>query len=190
MIELGEAPPGAALEAAVPALRADLRLDGEAADGELGRCLRAAAGLCEAFTGLAVLEREVVEVVAPSGRWTRLGLAPVRAITGVATANGAALSAGDYGIDIGADGTGLVRGPGRVRVTYRAGLSADWAGVPEALALGMVRLAGHLWTHRDGTGGKPPAAVAALWSPWRRVGLGARDSVSRLRSTRAEVGHG
>ena len=64
-----------------------------------------------------------------------------------------------------------VRAAGAVRVTYRAGLAADWARVPEPLALGLVRLAGHLWTVRDGDAA-PPAAVAALWSPWRRMRLG------------------
>jgi len=173
MIETGDACPHAALGDALPALRADLRLDGDVADGELERCLRAAAGLCEAFTGLALIEREVVERLGCDGRWSALTRRPVGAITGVTAADGAALGTGDYGMDIGADGTGLVRGPGMLRVTYRAGLGADWASVPEALALGVVRLAGHLWTHRDGTEGKPPAAVAALWAPWRQLTLAA-----------------
>lgn len=171
MIELGEAPPGAALDAAVPALRADLRLDGEAADGELGRVLRAAAAFCEAYTGTALIEREVVERLDADGRWRALTLRPARAITGVTRADGSALDVAAYGLGIGGDGTGMVRANVPVRVTYRAGLAADWAGVPEPLALGVLRLAGHLWTVRDG--GAPPAAVAALWSPWRRMRLGA-----------------
>ncbi len=171
MIEAGEASPGAALEAAVPALRAELRLDGEAADVELGRCLRAAAGLCEAYTGTALIEREVVETLEAGGRWAVLAKMPVRSITGVTELGGVALPPADYRLGIGGDGTGAVRATGAVRVTYRAGLAPDWARVPEPLALGLVRLAGHLWTVRDGDAA-PPAAVAALWSPWRRVRLG------------------
>ena len=182
MIEHGEASPGAALEAAVPRLRAELRLDGETADGELGRCLRAAAGLCEAFTGTGLIDRDVVETVghAPvrADAWTALSLRPVRAITAVARSGGGALAASDYRLDISADGTGLVRVAGPVRVTYRAGLAEDWAGVPEPLAFGVVRLAGHLWTVRDGDGAVP-AAVAALWSPWRLLRLGAPDPSRR-----------
>lgn len=171
MIEHGEASPGAALEAAVPALRAELRLDGEAADGELARCLRAAAALCEAHTGTALIERELVEIVEAGGRWAVLAKTPVRSIGGVAELGGAVLPSAAYRLGIGGDGTGAVRAAGTVRVTYRAGLAADWRQLPEPLALGLVRLAGHLWTVRDG-GAAPPAAVAALWSPWRRMRLG------------------
>lgn len=175
MIVDGEGVPAGALDAALPALRADLRLDGEAADAELGRCLRAAAGLCEAFTGLALIERELMERVEPRGGWAMLRMRPVRAVTGVAATDGAALL-GAHGIEIAADGTGRVRAPGAVTVTYRAGLAADWAGVPEGLALGVVRMAGHLWTERDGAERKAPAAVAALWGPWRPVTLGGRPA--------------
>jgi hypothetical protein len=45
----------------------------------------------------------------------------------------------------------------RVRVTYRAGLAAEWSAAPEALRLGIVRLAAHFYTHRDAAeGGAPP----------------------------------
>jgi len=61
----------------------------------------------------------------------------------------------------------------QLRVTYRAGVATDWNGVPEPLRQGIVRLAAHMWTNRDGTGeAGPPAVVAALWRPWRQVRLG------------------
>jgi hypothetical protein len=47
-----------------------------------------------------------------------------------------------------------------------------WSEVPEALRQGMVRLAAHLYAHRDREeGAGPPAAVTALWRLWRRLGL-------------------
>ena len=48
----------------------------------------------------------------------------------------------------------------------------DWAAVPAPVAHGMVVLAAHLFENR-GRGDAPPAAVAALWRPYRRLGIGA-----------------
>ena len=57
-----------------------------------------------------------------------------------------------------------------VRVAYSAGLAAEAEALPEALRHGVVRLAAHLYTHRDREeGAGPPAAVTALWRPWRRT---------------------
>ena len=91
------------------------------------------------------------------------------------TADGAAfaLAADAYAIDIDAGGQGWLRvlapgAAGRARVTYQAGLAADWAGVPAPLAQGVVLLAAHLFS---GAAGEPPAAVTALWRPWRRLRL-------------------
>lgn len=61
----------------------------------------------------------------------------------------------------------------QLRVTYTAGMAADWNGVPEPLRQGIVRLAAHMWTNRDGADeAGPPAVVAALWRPWRQVRIG------------------
>jgi uncharacterized phiE125 gp8 family phage protein len=55
-----------------------------------------------------------------------------------------------------------------MRVRYSAGLAADWAGLPEPLTQGVLRLTGHLFASRSGNGeGEPPAAVTALWRPYR-----------------------
>ena len=60
----------------------------------------------------------------------------------------------------------------RIAVAYRAGLAADWPSLPEALRQGAVRLVAHLHAHRDaGDDAGPPAAVAALWRPYRRMRL-------------------
>lgn len=46
----------------------------------------------------------------------------------------------------------------------------DWDAVPAPLAHGLVLLAVHLWENRQADA-VPPAAVSALWRPYRRVGL-------------------
>ena len=46
-----------------------------------------------------------------------------------------------------------------------------WADLPESLRHGVVRLAAHHFRQResDSTLLMPPAAIAALWRPWRRM---------------------
>ncbi|WP_315761221.1 hypothetical protein [Sphingomonas sp. Y38-1Y] len=86
---------------------------------------------------------------------------------------GGALAAGTYGVDIDGDGDGWVRVSGASRVVVvrlNAGLASDWAGLPGAIAGGIVRLAAHRFEARGGDAA-PPAAVAALWRPWRRLRL-------------------
>jgi len=160
-------------------VKAFLRIATSEEDALLAAMVRAAADTCEAFTGRALLTRAVQEMLPASRAWTRLGLAPVAAIEAVALvgADGAvsALAAQDYAIDIDAAGEGWVRlliglEPKRVRVAYRAGLAADPNGLPETLRHGIVRLAAHLYVSRDRPDG-PPAAVTALWRPWRRLRL-------------------
>ena len=84
------------------------------------------------------------------------------------------VSADNHAIDIDASGDGWVRmssGPtATIRVRYQAGMAANWNGVPEPLRQGIVRLVAHMHLHRDGDQ-SPPAAVAALWRPWRRMRL-------------------
>ncbi|MEO7750897.1 MAG: head-tail connector protein, partial [Sphingomicrobium sp.] len=47
----------------------------------------------------------------------------------------------------------------------------DENGVPEPIRQGVLRLTAHLFSARDGAGGEPPAAVTALWRPYRRLRL-------------------
>ena len=108
-------------------------------------------------------------------------MAPVRAIAGVsalaADGTATALPVGDYALDIDAAGEGWVRllrtiTQKRIRVAYSAGMAADPNGLPEALRHGIVRLAAHFYMNRDAAGEvAPPAAVTALWRPWRRMRL-------------------
>ncbi|MDC7811976.1 head-tail connector protein [Sphingomonas koreensis] len=159
--------------------KAYLRLDGNGEDVLLARLIETATALCEAFTGAVLVQREAIETVPAAREWQPLAHMPVVAITGVeALADdgmGMPLPADAYAIDIDAAGMGWVRliRPGaarRVRVTCRAGLAEDAAGVPAPLAQGVILLAAHLFDRRE-MPAAPPAAIAALWRPWRRVRL-------------------
>lgn len=154
--------------------KAFLRVETVGEDAVIARAVASATGLCEAFLGQPLIRREVVESVRANGMWQRLGAAPVAAVTGVAEAGGAALPVADYAIDIDAAGDGWVRVTGRsgaVRVSYQAGLAADANAVPAAIAQGVTRLAAHLYANRDAVA-QPPASIAALWRPFRRLRLG------------------
>jgi uncharacterized phiE125 gp8 family phage protein len=62
-------------------------------------------------------------------------------------------------------------GARRVQVSGMAGLASDENDVPEPIRQGVLRLVAHLFTVRDGDGAEPPAAVTALWRPYRRMRL-------------------
>lgn len=169
--------PGAALAE----LKQWLAVRSPADDAALTALLRAALETCEAFTGAMPLASACEEVLTASGEWQRLATRPVIAITAVEAipAEGPRypLAADAYQIELEADGSGLIRvvrqgNAGRVAVRFSAGLAPAWELLPEGLRHGVVRLAAHHWRIRDsGADAAPPAAVAALWRPWRRVRL-------------------
>jgi uncharacterized phiE125 gp8 family phage protein len=162
-------------------VKALLRLDAGDEDALVAGFVRAATDLCERFTGRLLMTREVTEIVARTPAWRRLSAMPVCSIETVEAldSDGGAtvLAAGDYAIDIDANGHGWVRiigaaGRGRARIGYRAGLAVAPADLPEALRQGVVRLAAHLYLRRDDARDtEPPAVVTALWRPWRRLRL-------------------
>jgi uncharacterized phiE125 gp8 family phage protein len=170
------------LAAATAEARAFLRLEGGNDEGVLAASLRSASALCEQFTGVALVSRAVKEILPASGEWQRLSRTPVLAITGVegVPAEGSIfpLPVASYLIDIDGGGDGWVRviepgAAGRVRVSYSAGMAAEPGRVPEPLRHGIIQLAGHLLRERDREVGlSPPASVAALWRPWRRMRIG------------------
>ena len=176
-VETNPTPPAVTVNDA----KAYLRIEGSAEDAVLDRLAAAATGLCEGFTGLTLIAREMRETIPATSEWRRLARTPVRAISGVeglpAEGSAFALPADAYAIDIDANGDGWVRvirqgAAGRAIVTYEAGVAAGLEGVPEPVRQGIVRLIAHLFTHRDaGDDAGPPAAVAALWRPWRRMRL-------------------
>ncbi len=170
----------AALAPALADAKAYLRIADTGEDALTTGLIGSALSLCEAFTGAVPIVRAVVETLPATGGWRRLTAAPVRAITGVVGigADGAdiMLPVGAYAIDLDGRGGGSVRtawGPAvRVRVTAQVGIADDWAGLPAPIRQGVVRLVAHLFAHRDAQDeAGPPAVVAALWRPWRRMRL-------------------
>lgn len=174
-IEKGPAPVG------VAEAKAWLRLGAGQDDAVVAGLIRGAADLCEAFTGQMLIMRTVTEEMPLACGWMWLAKRPVVAIetvTGlVAGGEDFALAADAWAGEIDRDGAGRLRidaagSAERVRVTYRAGLAADANGVPEAIRQGLIRTIQHLHGARDDATRQPPAIIAALWQPWRRVGLG------------------
>lgn len=175
--------PAALPAAALGALKDWLGVTTEQDDGQLSALLRAGLELCEDFTGLMPLQQTCEEILPITGDWQALRTRPVQAITQLegVPAEGArfALAAADYALDLDAEGAGLVRikspgSAGRVAVRFTAGIAADWAALPESLGQGMLRMAAYQYRAREEDGpiqALPPAAVAALWRPWRRLRL-------------------
>ena len=104
-------------------------------------------------------------------------LFPLAAAVLAATVSAGAQAA-NYAIELDADGGGrvLVRNSGaagRIAVRFIAGLAGDWAALPDGLRHGVLRLAAHLYRAResDAPPALPPAAVAAMWRPWRQLRL-------------------
>ena len=171
----------AALPAALEEAKAYLTISGSEEDALLAAFMSSATELCEAFTNVVLIRRDVRETIPLRPLWTRLSLAPVSAIVGLSKLDAAGverpLPTEAYSVDINAAGEGWVRttrsdNAGRGLVHYRAGQAADWNGVPEPLRQGIVRLAAHLYTYRhEADGAAPPAAVTALWLPYRRLRL-------------------
>ncbi len=158
--------------AAVAAVRDLLRIGSAAEDGLLGALVGEAFDLAERFTGQVLIERAVNERIAADGNWRRLAATPVRAISAV-SADGVALPGDAYAVDIDGDADGWVRvsgSPRVVTVALTAGLASGWGELPSAIRGGIVRLAAFRFDARDG-GEAAPAAVSALWRPYRRLRL-------------------
>lgn len=169
--------PQAVVAAAADAVRAYLRGAASEADGLVERMATSAIALFEAFAGRVLIVREFCETVPSDARWQRLEATPVRSISAVEglPAEGAAFAmpVGGYAVDLDATGVGWVRVTlagiaGRVRVTLTAGDCADWDDVPGPVAQGIVLLAAHMIEGRHAEDA-PPAAVSALWRPYRRM---------------------
>jgi len=161
------------IAAAVAAVRAYLRVEGSAEQALLERVAASAVALGEAFTGCVFVRRAVEERVALATGWAALAEQPVAAISAVLGADGMALPVADYAFDIDAASRGWVRLTGAaqpVTVRYSAGLAETWDALDAPLAQGCVLLAAHLFEARDAKA-MPPAAVAALWRPYRRIRL-------------------
>jgi uncharacterized phiE125 gp8 family phage protein len=162
-----------------------LRMGATADDAVVAGLVRAAAGICEAFIGQWLIVRAVEEVaplrVGAARPGARLSARPVTVVDGVTLilpdGGESALEDEAYRVTIARDGTAHVavhdaQGAQAVRIAYRAGMAPNANAVPEAIRQGIVRMVQYLHEARDGAGAAPPAAVAALWQPWRRLTLG------------------
>lgn len=168
-------------EAALDDLRAYLRLEDRCDDPLLAALMASALSHCESFVRQLFLRRGVTERLNAAAQWQRLSATPVTAITAVTglplEGAGFALDLQSYSIDIdlNADGWVRVHLPGaaaRIDVAYTAGIAASWDDLPDPLRLSVLRLTGHLHAYRDTAEDRgPPAAVAALLRPWRRMRL-------------------
>lgn len=171
---------GGPLAAPLDGLKAYLRISSDAEDALLSDLIRAATDTAERFTGQLLVERGVDEMLDPCPDWRALAIRPVTRITAVIgvpeSGDAFALPVEAYAIDIDGQGDGWLRvrdagGARRIRVQYRAGLAPDADGLPDAIRHGIIRLAGDYHALREGTEPTPPASVAALWRPWRRMRL-------------------
>ena len=151
-------------------------------DATLTVLLQASIETCEAFTGIMPIACECEEQAPVGSDWLTLMTRPVQAITSIAAlaADGTRtiLAPGDYAVELDADGGGMARlsiagSARRIVIAFTAGLVPAWDALPAGLRHGMIRLAAHQYRQREGNGASPlpPAAVAALWRPWRRVRL-------------------
>ncbi len=174
--------PAALAPAALSELKDWLGITTPADDTQLTALLRAALEMCEHFTGTMPLQQDCEEVLPASTAWQAFSTRPVQAITAIEgiPAEGArfALPIGNYAIELDPGGGGrvLVSNPGaagRIAVRLTAGLAPDWASLPELLRHGILRLAAFQYRQREDVAAPttPPAAVAALWRPWRRLRL-------------------
>lgn len=171
--------PAAVPSAALAELKQWLGITIAADDAPLARVFAAALETCESFTGTMPLQQVCEEVLAGRG-WQILATRPIQSITAVERIAGSeriALAPDAYEIDLDPDGMGRVRllspEPGRVAVRFTAGLAPEWSALPDSLRHGIVRLAAHQHRERESSGAAPlpPASVAALWRPWRRLRL-------------------
>ncbi|MAC58302.1 MAG: hypothetical protein CMH85_08495 [Novosphingobium sp.] len=172
--------PAALPGAALAELKQWLGITTTGDDTPLLSLLTTALEVCEGFTGQMPLETECEEVLPARAGWHTLSTRSVLAISGaeIVAADGSRspLDATAYEIDLDADGTGRIRLPdtdARVAVRFTAGLASDWTQLPETLRHGLTRLAAHQHRERESEGAAPlpPASVAALWRPWRRMHL-------------------
>ena len=169
---------GGDLSPALAELKHWLGITRTADDVQLTALIGAGVEACEAFTGVTPLASTIEETRDASHEWTRLATMPIARVVSVETLDSegvrTVLGEDEYELHLSGDGAGqlrLRRGPfvSRVVLTLEAGLAPDWASLPDGLRHGILRFAAFL--HREGEQGasEPPAAIAALWRPWRRL---------------------
>lgn len=168
--------------------RAYLRLDGEDDDAVVAACVTAARQACESFTGRSLISQSWQLYL---DRWPEgavvLPRPPLQTVTAINVydSDGAAtaLDPGDFWVDgagaparLIAKSSTVLPQPGRrlggIEITYDAGYGPGWNDVPQALRQGMLMAVADFYEHRSAeTASGLPAAIAALWQPYRVVRL-------------------
>lgn len=143
--------------------------------------LHASIALCEAFIGQVPLEQVIEERLAPTAGSQYLLSRPVREVIRTETISNAEVretleqAAFEYAISDQGVAVLHLRRPidaDAVISRMRVGLAATWSELPAPLKQGIIRLAAYHYRDRDGAeNAAPPASVAALWRPWRRLSL-------------------
>ncbi|MFM2236097.1 MAG: hypothetical protein RL209_131 [Pseudomonadota bacterium] len=162
-------------------VRAYVRVDAGTDDNMLAACATAAVEHAEQFTRQILIRRGAKDMVTTGSGWQILQAMPVHSVVSVTgiPAEGAsfALAASAWEAKISSRGEAYFRVlqpgiSGRAEVSLIAGLSANWAAMPESLRLGLLRLTAYFFNNRDASDDAgPPAAALALFLPFRRVQL-------------------
>ncbi len=171
---------------AVDDVKAYLRIDIPDDDALIASLAATALTRAEGFCSQMLITRGVTERLAarsPDERtsWQMLGALPVHSIgqVNVVSLDGVSLplSPTQFSVDIDGEARGWVRMTdpailGRIDVFYTAGVAMGWDALPEAVRHGVIRLVAYYYTTRDAmVDSGPPAAVAVLLRPWRRMRL-------------------
>jgi uncharacterized phiE125 gp8 family phage protein len=168
--------------AALGELKGWLAISSTKDDVPLRALLFTALDLFEAFTGLIPLHCLCREILPACGDWQMLSTRPIESIVeaeGMVPAGPPFGLDGDaYELELDPDGSGKVRildagNADRIGVYFHAGMASEWDLLPDAVRHGIIRFAAHHYRQRDDNSASmdPPAAVAALWRPWRRMRL-------------------
>ncbi len=162
-------------------LKAYLRIDTADDDALLSGLLRAALAQAEDFTGLVLLssvwrENRVALQTIALGKAPFISLVALTLLDPLGVTTAVALPTVQVSTDMNDEATvKLAVAPlplSRITLDYIAGMASDWNGLAEALRLGIIRQAVHLYSHRDEpqTAGLALAA-SALWRPYKRLRL-------------------
>lgn len=168
-------------DAALAELKHWLGISRPGEDETLSGLLETSITICEAFTGKSPLRQTVEEIVPLLAGWQELISRPVTELTGAALI---AYDGSRQAIAVLTDvlewriaGSACVQllqpleGSG-LALRLVVGIANDWASLPPPLRHGVIRLAAHHFRSRDDKAAAiPPAAVTALWRPWREVRL-------------------
>ena len=162
-------------------------------DSVLKGFLRAAIAAIEARTGKVLIERDFTWTLSAWRDRAAQGLpvAPVGSVAQVSVVDAlggeTVLDAGSYRLESDSQSPRLrpiagllpmVPTGGEARIGFRAGMAADWGGLPADLGQAVLMLAAHYYEYRNDTGlsdGCMPFGVTSLIQRYRvvRLGLGA-----------------